>query len=147
MRASCFSFVCNFRQLSQPKLSMFECGAEQRSDLNNNFLLDSFSARAYEARTTVVYHIHLWARVINISNKFFEKILGEWNICNGEKWFIKFGEKGKRKTSKVVKSCSVNKQRLLYLHTKNVKPYFYFTWLCPSINKCSPTIKLYPESF
>ena len=33
----CFSFVSNFHQLSQTKPSRFECGAEQRSDLNNNF--------------------------------------------------------------------------------------------------------------
>ena len=35
--ASCFSFVSNLCQLSQPKLSVFECGAEQHFDLHNNF--------------------------------------------------------------------------------------------------------------
>ena len=37
VRVSCFSFVRNVRQLSQPKLSIFECGADQRFDLHNNF--------------------------------------------------------------------------------------------------------------
>ena len=36
-RAPCFSFVRNFRQLTYPKLSIFECGGEQRFDLHNNF--------------------------------------------------------------------------------------------------------------
>ena len=36
-------------------------------------------------------------RLINISNKFFEKILGKWTICKAEKPVIKFGEKGKVK--------------------------------------------------
>ena len=35
--ASYFSFVSNFRQVSHPKRPIFECGMEQRSDLNNNF--------------------------------------------------------------------------------------------------------------
>ena len=47
-------------------------------------------------------------RLINISNKFFEKILVQWTICKVEKPVIKFGEKRKRKgkTGKVAKSCS-----------------------------------------
>ena len=93
--------MSNFRQLSRPKLSIFECGAEQRSDLNNNFWLDFRSARAYVARTRVVYHNtsgHLGVvTLINISNTFFEKILGKWTICKAEKPVIKFGEKGKVK--------------------------------------------------
>ena len=101
MKASGFSFVSNFRQLSRPKLSIFECGAEQRSDLNNNFWLDFRSARAYVARTRVVYHNtsgHLGVvTLINISNTFFEKILGKWTICKSEERVIKFGEKGKVK--------------------------------------------------
>ena len=59
------------------------------------------TARAYVARTRVVYHNtsgHLGlVRLINISNKFFEKILGKWTICKAEKPVIKFGEKGKVK--------------------------------------------------
>ena len=100
MKASCFSFVSNFHQLSQTKPSSFECGAEQRSDLNNNFWLDFLTARAYVLRKNNHLHFlgHLGlVRLINISNKFFEKILGEWTICEAEKPVIKFGEKGKRK--------------------------------------------------
>ena len=59
VRVSCLSFMSTFRQLSQPKLSIFECVKEQRSDLNNNFWLDFLTARAYVARTRVVYDIHL----------------------------------------------------------------------------------------
>ena len=60
------------------------------------------TARAYVARTRVVYHIytsgHLGlVRLINISNKFFKKILGKWTICKSEEPVIKFGEKGKVK--------------------------------------------------
>ena len=58
-------------------------------------------------------------RLIKISNKFFEKILGEWTICKAEKPVIKFGEKGKRhgKTGKVVKACS-RKRKTFALHKK-----------------------------
>ena len=126
MSASCFSFVSNFRQVSQPKLPIFECGTEQRSDLNNNFWLDFLTARAYVARTIcknkggclpaglittyTSWHLGL-VRLIKISNKFFEKILGDWTISKAKKPVIKFGEKGKRpgKTSKVVKTCSRNR--------------------------------------
>ena len=149
MKASCFSFVSNFRQLSRLKLSIFECGAEQRSDLNNNFWLDFRSARAYVARTRVVYHIHFGplglVRLINVSNKFFENILGKWTICKAEKPVIKFGEKGKRKrkTGKIVKSC-FRKRKTFALPLKIVNPDFAFSGLCPFINKCSSTIKMYP---
>ena len=82
---------------------IFECGMEQRSDLNNNIWLDFLIARAYVASTkAVVYLVHLAAFgtcirfKIKISNKFFEKILGEWTISKVGKTVIKFGEKGKR---------------------------------------------------
>ena len=48
-----FSFVRNLRQLTYPKLSIFECGAEQLFDLHKNFFL---TARVYASRTRVVYH-------------------------------------------------------------------------------------------
>ena len=84
---------------------------EQRSDLNNNFWLDFLIARAYVARkncknkggclpaglftTYTSRHLGLvYIRLIKISNKFFEKILGEWTISKAEKPVIKFGEKG-----------------------------------------------------
>ena len=70
----------------------------------------------YCARTRVDYHMHFselgLVRVINISNKFFEKILGEWTICKAEKSVIKSGEKGKRKeTNWQSRTCS--RKRLL----------------------------------
>ena len=74
-RAPCFSFVRNLLQLSQPKLSIFECGAEQHFDLHNNNWLDVLTARVYAARTRAVYHKHLsWGhlglvRLINIFKK------------------------------------------------------------------------------
>ena len=40
-------------------LSIFECSAEQRFNLNANFWLDFFTARVYVQRTKVVYLIHL----------------------------------------------------------------------------------------
>ena len=90
----------------------------------------------YCAKTRVIF-----VRLINTSNKFFEKILGEWTICEAEKLVIKFAEKGKRKekTGKVVKLCS-RKRKTFALHIKIVKPDFSFTGLCPFNNKCSLTI-------
>ena len=41
-------------------------------------------------------HLGLVRLIKNISNKLFEKVLGEWAICAAEKPLIKFG--GKRKT-------------------------------------------------
>ena len=102
----------------------------------------------------VVYHSHFGAlglvTLINISNKFFENILGKWTICKAEKPVIKFGKKGKRKgkTGKVAKSCS-RKRKALALPPaspppkKIVNPDFAFSGLCPFISKCSSTIKLY----
>ena len=115
--------------LAQPKLSIFECSAEQRSDLNNNFWLDSVTARAYTARTTgVVYHVHFRARLIKILNKFFEKILGEWSIYTVEKSVIKFSEKGKRKgkTCTVLKSCSRTTKNVFFINAKHCKQRFLF---------------------
>ena len=86
-------------------------------------------------------------RLINISNKFFEKILGEWTICEAEKPVIKFGEKGKRKEKNWQSRTCSRKRKTFALHTKIVKPYFSFTGLCPFINKYSLTIKLYPGFF
>ena len=43
-------------------------------------------------------------KVINISNKFFKKVLGEWTILKVEKWVYFFGRKGK--TCQVVTFCS-----------------------------------------
>ena len=65
-------------------------------------------------------------RSIKISNKFFEKVLGEWTICKAEKPVIKFGEKGKRqeKTGKVVKACS-RKRKTFALYTKNFKSLIF----------------------
>ena len=89
VRVSCVSFVRNVRQLSQPKLSIFECGADQRFDLHNNFWLDSLTARVYAAKTRVVYHIHLnWGhlglvRLINIFKKL-NKGLRLVDICKAK---------------------------------------------------------------
>ena len=61
-RLNCLSFVSNFRQLSQPKPSCFECGADNVliwiiiSDWI--FLLP---VPMYCAKTRVVYHIHFRA--------------------------------------------------------------------------------------
>ena len=76
---------------SHPKLSIFERGAEQNFDLNNNFWLDFLTARDHVARTRVVYHNfytsgHLGLeQLIDISNKLFEKVLSERTICAAEK--------------------------------------------------------------
>ena len=87
------------------------------------------------ARTRVGYHLHLRAfgtcKLINISNKLFEKILGEWIICEAEKPVIKFGEKGKRKEKNWQSRTCSRKRKTFALHTKIVKPYFSFTGLCP----------------
>ena len=87
-------------------------------------------------------------RLINISNKFFEKILDEWTICEAEKAVIKFGEKGKRKekTGKVVKPCS-RKRKTFALHIKIVKPDFSFTGLMPFKSQMQLNDKLYPGFF
>ena len=75
MRAPCFSFVRNLRQLTYPKLSIFECGAEQRFDLHNNFWLDVLTARVYASRTRVLFTTNLsWGllglvRLIKICKK------------------------------------------------------------------------------
>ena len=71
-------------------------------------------------------------RLINISNKFFEKILGEWTIFEAEKPVIKFGEKGKhkQKTGKVVKPCSC-KRKTFALRKKNCKVWFLFYRIMP----------------
>ena len=74
MWASCFSFVSNLRQLLQSKLSVFECGAEQRFDLHNNFLLD-FLLHASMQQEQGLFTIHtphlrpFVVRLINISKK------------------------------------------------------------------------------
>ena len=110
-----------------------------------------------------VYHVHLAAFgicirfKIKISNKFFEKILGEWTISKAEKPVIKFGEKGKRqgKRAKSWDLAPVTDSRkrktfeVNYTHKKNCQTWFLFfrPGLCPPINKCSSTIKLYPCFF
>ena len=81
MRAPCFSFVRNLRQLTYPKLSIFECGAEQRFDLHNNFWLDVLTARVYASRTRVLFTTNLsWGllglvRLIKICKK-----LNTWSL-------------------------------------------------------------------
>ena len=153
MKASCFSFVNNFRQLSRPTLSSFECSVEQRSDLNTNFLIGfsfcTWLCSKSEQRLFTTYSSGTckvnFEKEKNILNKFFKMILGKWTICKAEKPVIKFGEKGKRKrkTGKVVKSFS-RERKAFALHKRNVNPDFSFSRLCPFINKCSSTIKLYP---
>ena len=135
--------------ISQPKLSMFECGTEQRSDLNDNFWLDSVTARAYLARTGVVYHIHFRAGLLTFQINSLKRSWVSKTFVRRKNRLLNLARKEnvKEKLAKSWKRAPVNKQRLLYLHTKNVKPNFSFRWLCPCDNKCSPTIKLYLESF
>ena len=115
--------------------------------------MDFLTARAYVLRknkgclhTYTSGHLGL-VRLINISNKFFEKILGECTICEAEKPVIKFGEKGKRKEKNWQSRTCSRKRKTFALHTKIVKPYFSFTGLCPFVNNYSSTIKLYPGFF
>ena len=81
VRVPCFSFLRNLRQLTYPKLSIFECGAEQRFDLHNNFWLDVLTARVYASRTRVLFTTNLsWGllglvRLIKICKK-----LNTWSL-------------------------------------------------------------------
>ena len=152
-RINCFSFPSNFRQLSQPKPSCFECGAEQRYDLNNNFWLDCLTARAYVLRKNkgclphILQGIWDFVRLINISNKFFEKILDEWTICEAEKAVIKFAEKGKRKKNWQSRKTLLPQTKNVCFTHKYCKAWFLFYRIMPFKSQMQLNDKLYPGFF